>query len=100
MVDHKSILEERILGDINRRQMLSGLGAGAAVLATGLGGHKAHANGGGHIRLAWIDHVDTLDPHFTGFLGAVKIHNNIYNGLLKVEYDGKRVSFVPDLAQT
>lgn len=99
MVDHKSILEERVLGGINRRELMYGLGAGAAVMATGVGSKPARANGG-HIRLAWIDHVDTLDPHFTGFLGAVKIHNNIYNGLLKVEYDGKRVSFVPDLAET
>ncbi len=100
MVDHKSIIEERILGAMNRRELMYGLGAGAAVMATGVGSRPARANGGGHIRLAWIDHVDTLDPHFTGFLGAVKIHNNIYNGLLKVEYDGKRVSFVPDLAET
>lgn len=99
MVDHKSILTERLLGGINRRQMMGGLGAGAAALATGLGSRPARANGG-HIKLAWVDHVDTLDPHFTGFLGAVKIHNNIYNGLLKVDYDGKRVSFVPDLAET
>lgn len=98
MVDHKSILEARILGGINRRDMMRGLGAGTAILATGLGSRAALANGG-HIRLAWINHVDTLDPHFTGFLGAVKIHNNIYNGLLKVDYDGKRVSFVPDLAE-
>jgi peptide/nickel transport system substrate-binding protein len=98
MVDHKSILEARVLGGISRREMMGGLGAGAAVLATGLGSRPAHANGG-HIKLAWINHVDTLDPHFTGFLGAVKIHNNIYNGLLKVEYDGKKVTFVPDLAE-
>ena len=78
---------------------MRGLGAGQAVRATGLGPGPAHANGGGNTRLGWLDHVDTLDPHFTGFLGAVKVHNNIYNGLLKVEYDGKRVAFVPDLAE-
>lgn len=99
MVDHKSILEERILGDINRRLLLKGAGA-SAILAAGFGTNPARAASGGTIKLAWIDHVDTLDPHFTGVLGAVKIHNNIYNGLLKVEYDGKRVSFVPDLAET
>ena len=53
---------------------------------------------GGTIKLAWIDAVDTLDPHFTSSLGSVKILNNIFNGLLKVSYDGKKVSFVPDLA--
>jgi peptide/nickel transport system substrate-binding protein len=53
---------------------------------------------GGALKVAWIDTVDTLDPHFTSSLGAIKVHNNIYNGILKVDYDGKRVRFVPDLA--
>ena len=54
---------------------------------------------GGELRLAWLDSVDTLDPHFTSSLGAIKIQENIYNGLLKVEFDGRRVSFVPDLVE-
>jgi peptide/nickel transport system substrate-binding protein len=41
---------------------------------------------------------DTLDPHHTSFLLAIKVHNNIYNGIVKIAYDGKNVSFVPDLA--
>ncbi|NKB16189.1 MAG: hypothetical protein HC774_03745, partial [Sphingomonadales bacterium] len=36
MVDHKSILEQRILGGVSRREVIRGMGAGAAVLATGL----------------------------------------------------------------
>lgn len=99
MTDHKAILAERLLGGLNRRDVMKGLGAGAVLAAT-VRPNAARAQAGGHIKLAWIDHVDTLDPHFTGFLGAVKIHNNIYNGLLKVEYDGQKVSFVPDLAET
>ena len=97
MADHKTILADRLLGGLNRRDALKGLGAGAVVMAAGGFARPAQA-AGGQIKLAWVDHVDTLDPHFTAFLGAVKIHNNIYNGLLKVEYDGKTVSFVPDLA--
>ncbi len=55
---------------------------------------------GGILKWAQIVSPDTLDPHFTGSLGAIKIHNNIYNGLLKVVYDGKAVTFVPDLAES
>jgi peptide/nickel transport system substrate-binding protein len=54
---------------------------------------------GGELRVAWLDEVDTLDPHFTSSLGAIKIHENLYNGLLKVEFDSRRVSFVPDLVE-
>ena len=94
-IDHKQILANSLAARFGRRRLLHG--AGAAIAATGLPS-VSHAADGGHIRLAWIDHVDTLDPHFTGSLAAIKIHNNIYNGLLKVAYDGKKVSFVPDLA--
>ena len=100
MVDHKAILTERLLGGLNRRDLMKGLGAGMIVTATAGLPKAARAAEGGQIKLAWVDHIDTLDPHFTGFLGAVKVHNNIYNGLLKVEYDGTKVTFVPDLAQT
>ncbi|HET9491372.1 MAG TPA: ABC transporter substrate-binding protein [Methylomirabilota bacterium] len=85
---------------LTRRQLLAGA-AGAAAVGLG-GGRPARAQSvkrGGQLRIAWIDTVDTLDPHFTSSLGAIKIHDNIYNGILKVEYDGKRVSFVPDLME-
>ena len=96
-IDHKQMLANTLAARFGRRRLLQGAGATAAT--AGLPA-VSHASGGGHIRLAWIDFVDTLDPHFTGYLGAVKIHNNIYNGLLKVEYDGEKVSFVPDLAES
>lgn len=99
MVDHKQILTDRVLGRLNRRDLMKGLGAGSIMLAAGGTARPAKA-ATDEIKLAWVDHVDTLDPHFTGFLGAVKIHNNIYNGLLKVDYDGTKVSFVPDLAES
>ncbi|MBI4639817.1 MAG: ABC transporter substrate-binding protein [Candidatus Tectomicrobia bacterium] len=53
---------------------------------------------GGTIKLAWLFNLDTLDPHRTSNLTAIRIHNNIYNGILKIDYDGKQVKFVPDLA--
>ncbi|GLK57709.1 peptide/nickel transport system substrate-binding protein [Methylopila capsulata] len=99
MTDHKAILAERYLGGLNRRDLMKGLAAGGVVLAAGGLSRPAQA-AGNEIKLAWVDHIDTLDPHFTGFLGAVKVHNNIYNGLLKVTYDGQKVAFVPDLAET
>jgi len=95
--DHKQVLATRLATQFGRRRLLRGLGGGAALAATSAT-PTAAAAGGGHIRLAWIDFVDTLDPHFTGFLGAIKVHNNIYNGILKTVYDGTTVSFVPDLA--
>ena len=96
-IDHKQILANSLAARFSRRRLLHG--AGAAVAAASLPSVSRAADGG-HIKLAWIDFVDTLDPHFTSYLGAIKIHNNIYNGLLKVEYDGEKVSFVPDLAES
>ena len=81
-IDHKQILANSLAARFGRRRLLHG--AGAAIAATGLPS-VSHAADGGHIKLAWIDFVDTLDPHFTSYLGAIKIHNNIYNGLLKVD---------------
>lgn len=97
-VDHKAILAQTLAAKFSRRRVLQGIGGGV-LAASAIGRPRlGQAQSGGEIKLAWIDYVDTLDPHFTGFLGAVKIHNNIYNGLLKVDYDGSKVSFVPDLA--
>ena len=99
-VDHKQILATRLAARFSRRGMLRGIGGGAAMAATFGLPDAAGAADGGRIKLAWIDFVDTLDPHFTGFLGAIKIHNNIFNGVLKTVYDGTTVSFVPDLARS
>jgi peptide/nickel transport system substrate-binding protein len=97
-IDHKKILAARLGTLFSRRNVLQGLGATAVVASSLSLSPRARAAAGGEIKLAWTDFIDTLDPHFTGFLGAVKVHNNIYNGLLKVTYDGEKVSFVPDLA--
>jgi len=106
--DHKAQLAETIRGDlVTRRAFLKGTAVLGAAVAAGRAGLLAprevlaqqKAKRGGQIRVAWIDTVDTLDPHFTSSLGAIKVHDNIYNGILKVDYDGKRVSFVPDLAE-
>ncbi|MGF9564709.1 ABC transporter substrate-binding protein [Neorhizobium sp. JUb45] len=97
--DHRKILEDRLSAQLGRRTLLKGMGAGlvAAAGATLLPGESL-AQQKGHIRIAAIKHIDTLDPHFTFFLSAVQIINNIHNGLLKVTYDGEAVRFEPDLA--
>jgi len=111
-MDQKSLkqaLAARLEQDFRRRDFLRTMGAGAML------GAGAMMGGGAFVReavaaeppkrggtLTWAQTVppDTLDPHFTGSLAAIKIHNNIFNGLLKVVYDGKAVSFVPDLAES
>ena len=104
---HKDKLAEALAARMNRRGFMKLMGSGAGVAAGSaiMGGAlvrnavAAAPKRGGTIKLAWVDAVDTLDPHFTASLGSVKILNNIFNGLLKVAYDGKKVSFVPDLAE-
>lgn len=61
--------------------------------------HAEPPKRGGTIRIGSFANIDTLDPHNTTIIVATAIHNNIYNGILKVAYDGKEVRFVPDLAQ-
>ncbi len=85
MIDHKTKLEENVLATLNRRGVLRGMGAGAMAIATGsLAAHPARADAGGHIKLAGSTTSIRSIAHFTSFFGAIKIHNNIYNGLLKV----------------
>jgi peptide/nickel transport system substrate-binding protein len=101
--DHIATLANKMAQElVSRRSFLAGAGAlGIGAAAPGFGG-SAWAESikrGGQLKVAWIDTVDTLDPHFTSSLGAIKIHDNIYNGILKVAFDGKRVSFVPDLME-
>ncbi|MGH7408947.1 MAG: ABC transporter substrate-binding protein, partial [Candidatus Methylomirabilales bacterium] len=97
------MLAEALREEITRRVFLRW--AGVAALVAGAAGVYPRAAAarpprrGGALKVAWIDTVDTLDPHFTSSLGAIRLHNNIYNGILKVDYDGKRVRFVPDLAE-
>lgn len=102
-VDHKGILEQRLADRIRRRAVLKGMGAGAlaaAMPASGLLNGVARAATGGEMQIASLEHIDTLDPHFTGFLAAIQVINNIHNGLLKVTYDGSVVRFEPDLAKS
>lgn len=99
-IDHKRILAERMAARFGRRTILKGMGAGlAATMAGGLPAFAQSAQSG-HIKIAALKHIDTLDPHFTFFLSAVQVINNIHNGLLKVTYDGEKVAFVPDLAES
>jgi peptide/nickel transport system substrate-binding protein len=87
--------------------VLRALGASAAGLAawqatplgTVLPAWAQQPRRGGTIKIGSFSNIDTLDPHNTTSIVATAIHNNIYNGILKVAYDGKEVKFVPDLAQ-
>ena len=91
---------------VSRRAMLQAVGLTAAGLAAGLplsGPGVAHGQTpkrGGTIKIGSFQNIDTLDAHNTTFITACGIHNNIYNGLLKItSSDGKSVDFKPDLAR-
>jgi peptide/nickel transport system substrate-binding protein len=88
--------------DVHRRQVLKALGMSAAGLAVGLP-RPALAQKpkyGGPIKIGSFQNIDTLDAHQTTFITACGIHNNIYNGLLKITSpDGKGVEFKPELAR-
>jgi peptide/nickel transport system substrate-binding protein len=91
---------------VSRRAVLQALGVGAASLAAGLplsGPEVAHAQTpkrGGTIKIGIFQNIDTLDAHNTTFITACAIHNNIYNGILKItSTDGKSVDFKPELAR-
>ena len=100
-VDHKKLLAERLSAGLGRRAVLKGLGAGIVAASTaGSFPAIARAQQSGHLKIASIKVIDTLDPHFTGFLSAIQVINNIHNGLLKITYDGTEVKFEPDLAET
>ena len=92
--------------DVHRRQVLKALGWSAVGLAGALPvGVPAVASAqkpkhGGTIKIGSFQNIDTLDPHQTTFITACAIHNNIYNGLLKITSpDGKSVEFKPELAR-
>jgi peptide/nickel transport system substrate-binding protein len=91
---------------VTRRAMLQALGFTAAGLAAGLplgmpaAAHAQAAKRGGTIKIGSFQNIDTLDAHNTTFITACSIHNNIYNGLLKItSTDGKSVDFKPELAR-
>jgi peptide/nickel transport system substrate-binding protein len=91
---------------VSRREMLQALGLAGAGLAVGLplGApgpvHAQTPKRGGTIKIGSFQNIDTLDAHNTTFITACAIHNNIYNGLLKItSTDGKSVDFKPELAR-
>ena len=91
---------------VSRRAVLQALGLGAAGLAAGLplglpGAALAQTpKRGGTIKIGSFQNIDTLDAHNTTFITACAIHNNIYNGLLRItSTDGKSVDFKPELAR-
>ncbi|MGH7379500.1 MAG: ABC transporter substrate-binding protein, partial [Candidatus Methylomirabilales bacterium] len=101
--NHKAGLAEMLREEMTRRVFLRRAGATALTGATtGVFPGPAAARPprrGGTLKVAWLDTVDTLDPHLASSPGAIKVLNNIYNGILKVDYDGRRVRFIPDLAE-
>jgi peptide/nickel transport system substrate-binding protein len=105
--DGFEVVNELLREDVNRRAVLKALGWSAAGLAAGtvpIGRPSlAHAQApkrGGTIKIGSFQNIDTLDAHNTTFITACGIHNNIYNGLLKIaSADGKSVEFKPELAR-
>ncbi|HVQ77428.1 MAG TPA: ABC transporter substrate-binding protein [Candidatus Binatia bacterium] len=93
--------------EVNRRAVLRALGwSAAAGMAGGLPlglpslAHAQKPKRGGTIRIGSFSNIDTLDAHNTTSIVACSIHNNIYNGLLKITSpDGRGVDFQPDLAR-
>ncbi len=106
--NHIANLADRLATElVSRRTFLARAGLATGALVGGgrllAGAVPAYAEAaprrGGQLKIAWVDSIDTLDPHFTSSLGAIKVHDNVYNGILKVEFNGRRVSFVPELAE-
>ena len=70
---HKDKLAEVLAAGMNRRSFMklmgsgAGLAAGSAIMGSALvqNAMAAAPKRGGTIKLAWVDAVDTLDPHFT-----------------------------------
>lgn len=98
--DHKAALAAVLATGFSRRRLLQAAGAGLlSASAAGLAQAQGAPRKGGTLTLAWLEAIDTLDPHLTASTGSIKIINNVFNGLLKVDFDGKAVSFAPDLAE-
>lgn len=97
--DHKAALAASLSVGFSRRSLLQAAGAGLLSAAAGVSQAQGSVKKGGTLTLAWLEAIDTLDPHLTASAGSIKIINNVFNGLLKVDYDGKAVKFSPDLAE-
>lgn len=101
-IDYKASLAAVLSKRFSRRDLFKSAGAGLGLMAAssiGMGKAMAQAKKGGTLTVAWVEALDTLDPHMTASAGSIKIINNVFNGLLKVEFDGNKVSFVPDLSE-
>lgn len=103
VTNHKAALAEVLAAQFGRRDLLKSAAAGLGLMAASAVGispaHAQTAKKGGSLTLAWVEAIDTLDPHMTSSAGSIKVINNVFNGLLKVAYDGNKVSFAPDLAE-
>ena len=102
--DGFEVVRELLRDEVNRREALRMLGWSTAGLAGALTmpspGHAQAPKRGGTIKIGSFSNIDTLDAHNTTSIVACSIHNNIYNGLLKiVSPDGKSVDFKPELAR-
>ena len=104
--DGFEVVNQLMKHEVNRRAVLRALGwsagglAGAGPLARTALAQSATPKYGGTIKIGSFSNIDTLDAHNTTSIVACSIHNNIYNGLLKiVSPDGKSVDFKPDLAR-
>jgi peptide/nickel transport system substrate-binding protein len=102
--DGFEVVNELMREEVNRRAVLKMLGASAVGLAGGLPltapAHAQKPKYGGTMRIGSFSNIDTLDAHNTTSIVACSIHNNIYNGLLKItSSDGKSVDFKPQLAR-
>jgi peptide/nickel transport system substrate-binding protein len=104
--DGFEVVNELLREEVNRRAVLKALGWSAAALAGGSPlalpslAHGQKPKYGGTIKIGSFQNIDTLDAHNTTFITACGIHNNIYNGLLKiVSSDGKSVDFKGELAR-
>jgi peptide/nickel transport system substrate-binding protein len=104
--DGFEVVRELLRDEVNRREALRLLGwsgvvlAGAAPLGLPSLAHAQKPRTGGTIKIGSFSNIDTLDAHNTTSIVACSIHNNIYNGLLKITSpDGKSVDFKPDLAR-
>src|SRR5262245_65903535 len=104
--DGFEVVNELLRDDVHRRTVLKALGwsavgvVGAVPLGLPTLAQAQKAKPGGTIKIGIAGNIDTLDAHNTTSIFACSIHNNIYNGLLKiVSSDGQSVDFKPELAR-
>lgn len=103
--DGFEVVNRLLRDEVTRRSFLRVLGwsavGAAGALPIGFPGlaRAQQPKSGGTIKIGIFQNIDTLDPHNTTFITATAIHNNIYNGILKITYDGKALGFEPELAR-